>query len=116
MEEKIKIILLQEVSISLTEFCKVNRYSLSSVKRHFPEYCKEIIMINKQYKVKVRNLRESKKKNEIKNAVIELHQIGIYPSKKIVVEKLIQPAVFRNPLYRDHWRKVVVSLGYTLSH
>ncbi|WP_170287567.1 TniQ family protein [Aquibacillus halophilus] len=114
IEGNLKFELTREIPLSLAEFHEKYGYTPSTVRRYFPELCGEIVLRYKEYKQKLKLERIENVKKEIKNITLEIHDRGVYPNRKLVQKNLKQPAIFRNPIYRDYWRGIVLSLGYNL--
>lgn len=108
IEDKLLLELTQEIPLSFNEFVNKYGYARSTVKRHFPDLCREIVHRYKKDKERVKIERTKRIKREIKDVVLKFHQKGEYPYRKLVQKKLLQPAVFRNPMYREYWEKVVL--------
>lgn len=114
MKENLLSELSEEIPLSLSEIINKHGYSLSTVKRYFPILCGKITRRYKKYKEQLKVERIIRIKEEIKNVIIELHQRGESPYRKLVQKHLSQPAIFRNPIYRDYWEEIVLQLGYKL--
>ncbi|MBT2643432.1 TniQ family protein [Bacillus sp. ISL-41] len=114
IEEKLLLELSQEIPLSLSEFIKKYGFPHSTVKRYYPNLCNKIVFRYKKYKDQSKIERTKRIKDEIKDVILDLHQQGVFPYRKLVQRSLKQPAVFRNPVYREYWEKLILQLGYSL--
>jgi transcriptional regulator with XRE-family HTH domain len=101
IEGNLSVELTREIPLSLAEFFKKYGYERCTVRRYFPELCEEIVLRYKEYKQKLKLERIENAKTEIKNVTLKIHYSGVYPNRKLVQKNLNQPAIFRNPIYRE---------------
>jgi DNA-binding transcriptional regulator YhcF (GntR family) len=89
-------------------------YKYQTLRRHFPEYCKQI---TERRDADVRNQRKERLKNQctkIRDAIQTLHQQGIYPSRPRVGVLLKRKDLIHFMYLEGYeiWKDTLKELGY----
>jgi transcriptional regulator with XRE-family HTH domain len=96
---------------SMAQVAKNISCSLSTVKRHFPEYCKEISTRYLRYRTEEKERRIDEICKEVEMLTKKLHAEGIYPSRRSLRKRLVNPNIMFKKEARETWKKTLRSLG-----
>ena len=110
MKQNLSLVLSDNEIISVSEFSRRHGYSRTTLTRNFPALCDELIIRYSKYKEQLKKERINKVKNEIKTAIIELHNEGYYPNKVLVANKISNPCCFMDPILSKYRKKIIKSL------
>lgn len=98
---------------SMRTVAKRLNYSPRELREHFPELSHAISSCYKNY-CKIRgekNLEQQKEK--VRQAILNIHSKGFYPSSKRVDTLLGERGMLRSPLLTQCWREMLQELGLT---
>lgn len=112
IKEMLKECLAREIPISLTTFSKEYGVPIITAKRYAPELSEKVINKNKEFKANKQMERREKISKEIEKIIFDLHSKGMYPSIYNVKKRLSNPNVLRESIFTDHYRTILISLGY----
>lgn len=116
-KKKIKKALESELKKSkprpMSKVAKKLDYGLSMLRYHFPEECKAISARRKEYVQIKRKSTLQKFKYLIRTKVLKLHEQGVYPSKRAVLEQLPKKGYLRDNHGIRVWQKTLQELGYS---
>ncbi|MBG9692621.1 hypothetical protein ABD91_17685 [Lysinibacillus sphaericus] len=113
VERVLKECLIGETPISLTQLTKENKLALRTVRRYAPDLCKKVSTRYKEYLAKLKIERLERILRDVRNAAIELHKNGLFPSKERIHKKLGR-SVFLEDEIRLKWKDIVRDLGYKI--
>lgn len=86
-------------------------YSPKELREHFPELCRAISMRYENY-CKVRGEQKVERlKEDVRQAMLNIHSQGLYPSSHKVGSFLDEPAVMRTPVISSFWHEMLQELG-----
>jgi len=80
--------------------------------RHYPRECALIAMQYRRQRADRARERGARECAEVRQAMIDLHKEGAYPSLARVAERLSDPYSLRRPEARSTWRALRADLGY----
>src|SRR3972149_6767038 len=83
---------------------------LRELREHFPELSKAICSRRKDYYKVRREQRILQLKDEIRQAMLEIHSQGLYPSSRRVGLLLSDPAIMRDRVISRLWREMLQEL------
>ena len=79
---------------------------------HFPQECELLTQRAQVYRRQRREKREAQVCEEVRQAVIALHEQGIFPTHRKVRTLLSDPNLIRMPMACAVWHAVRRELGY----
>lgn len=95
---------------SMRSIAKRLKYSPKELREHFPELSRAISDRYKSYQ-KVRGEKNlDQKKENIRQAILEIHSRGYYPSYEKVISYLKEPSWMRNLIAWECWREIMREL------
>jgi hypothetical protein len=99
---------------SLKKSLEDHNISYKAAKRHQPLLCEQIVARYKDFVNESKNKRIGETKQEIKKAIHELHNMGIYPSVPQIAKRLPcnNPNIFRQKTFNDFRKSILLNLGY----
>lgn len=106
-----------EEAPSVKELARLMGCKYQNLRNHFPELCKRITARHKANLRKRREERLANHRSRIRQAVLVLHQQGIYPSPQKVGRLLKDMAVIhllRLPEGHEVWKTTLKELGYAV--
>jgi len=95
---------------SMRAVAKRLNYSPRELREHFPELSKAICSRRKDYYKVRREQRILQLKDEIRQAMLEIHSQGLYPSSRRVGLLLSDPAIMRDRVISRLWREMLQEL------
>lgn len=108
-----EVLLGEKDTPSVNELSRQLGYPRHILVRRFPELCKKIAL----RRLAERKLRHTELVErickEIRQAVLTLHQQGIYPTARQVAKLLSDPNLIRAKDGHEQWRAMLSSLGYS---
>ncbi len=102
--------------ISVKELARLMGYKYQTLRNHFPDLCKKI---SERYRVELSRRRKERLANDcarIRQAMLLLHERGIYPSRDQVgklLDNLADIHLLRLPEGQEIWKETLRELGYT---
>jgi AraC-like DNA-binding protein len=100
--------------LSVTEFARQEGCTPSTLSRHFPDECKQMVEQRRLERRKQRERRVEQACVEVRQVVLMLHQQGIHPGSKNLLRRLSNPHVIRKSEVYETWRALLVQLGYQI--
>ena len=85
---------------------------MGHLKYHFPQACQLLTQQAQKYRRQRREKREALVCEEVRQAVITLHEQGIFPTHRKVRTLLSDPNLIRMPKASATWHAVRRELGY----
>ena len=82
------------------------------LKYHFPQECKLLTQRAREYRRQRREEREARVCEEVRQAVITLHEQGLFPTHRRVRALLSDPNLIRMPKAIATWHALRLELGY----
>jgi DNA-binding transcriptional regulator YhcF (GntR family) len=101
---------------SIREIARQRGYSLAILENDFPDLCKEIALRRRSERRKQHEERMTRISMEIRQAVMVLHQQGIYPSSIQVGKQLNNSHILWPKEPREAWISALDELGYPTDH
>ena len=86
-------------------------YSPRELREHFPKLCRAISNRRKNYYEVRREQRLLQRKEEVRQAMLELHSQGLYPSLRKIRSLLSEPDIMRDPAFSRFRRDMLQELG-----
>jgi hypothetical protein len=109
-------ILLQEPPPSGSHVSRQLKVSLAQLRAHFPERYQAMITRYQEYARGRSERRQAEVVAQVRAAVIQVHETGVYPNLRRVAALLPMPGMMRAPEARAVWQAMVVSLGWKTPH
>jgi len=103
--------------ISVKELARLMGYKYQTLRNHFPELCKKI---SERYRVELSRRRKERLAKDcarIRQAMLLLHERGIYPNRDKVgglLDNLADIHLLRLPEGQEIWKETMRELGYTV--
>lgn len=115
IRQRLESILAQEEQPppSMRTVAKRLNYSPRELREHFPELNRAISNRRKEYYKQQREQRLLHLKEEIRQAMFNLHSKGLYPSLRRIRSLLSAPAVMRDPVFSGFRREMLAELKLT---
>ena len=88
-------------------------HSPRELREHFPELCRAISNRRKKYYEVLREQRLLQRKDEVRQAILELHSQGLHPSLRRIRSLLSEPDLLRDPVFSRFRREVLQELEKT---
>ena len=88
-------------------------HSPRELREYFPELCRAISNRRKSFYKDRGEEKLEQQKMQIRQAVLEIHSQGLYPSSHKVGLTLSEPGLMRNSILAETWRVVLQELGLT---
>lgn len=85
---------------------------MGQLKYHFPQECQLLAQQAQEYRKQRREKREALVREEVRQAIISLHEQGILPTHRKVRTLLSDPNVIRMPVAIATWHTLRRELGY----
>jgi AraC-like DNA-binding protein len=114
VQQQLEEILTEESPPSLEEVSRQLGCSASILKWRFPELCQEIVQRYAAFRQERSLQRKQQLCKEIQQAIQDLHEQGIYPSKYKTQRYINKPMVFMEPTCSEAWRAAMKELGYSI--
>ena len=96
---------------SMREVARRLNHSPRELREHFPELCRAISKRRKNY-YKIRGEEKlEQQKEQVRQAMLELHSQGLYPSLRKIRSLLSEPAIMRDPVFSRFRRDMLQELG-----
>lgn len=114
LEQSLNVIINQfenKTPPSLEEVAKIIGISSSTIRYKFPNIAKSIVVKRYQYNKKQKEKRLGILYEDIRNATIEIFNMGKYPAQVLVTKFLGRPKVFMSPIATKVWRETLIDLG-----
>lgn len=107
LQKKLETLLLKIPSLSLSEVAKILRYDRKVLMANFPEICRLIVNQHKEYCIQQKKYRDSKLGENIDEAVHQLLENEVYPSRREVEKFLGKPGLLHEKKIREKWLKKI---------
>jgi hypothetical protein len=102
----------QEEPLGAHQVARRLGYDTGLLTYHFPQECTLLTQRARQYRRQRREKREARICQEVRQAVIALHEQGIFPTHCKVRALLSDPNFMRTPKASTTWHAVRLELGY----
>jgi AraC-like DNA-binding protein len=97
---------------SLAEISNRTGCTVKTLKRHFPEFCEEVFQRYTTFVQENALQRDQRHREEVRQAVLQVHSQGLYPSIGRLAPYLKHSLIMMEPACRDEWRATLEELGY----
>ncbi len=102
----------QEEPLGASQVARRLGYEARQLVYHFPQECELLTQRAQEYRRQRREKREAQVCEEVRQAVIALHEQGIFPTHRKVRTLLSDPNLIRMPKASATWHAVRRELGY----
>jgi hypothetical protein len=82
------------------------RFNYYNIERRFPVLSKKIAGKNTEFRREQQRIREQLICKEVREIIIQLHNLGEVISENNIKRRMETPGNFRNPLVRETWKKM----------
>ena len=104
--------LLVEPPPSGSRISRQLKVGAAQLRAHFPERYQTLITRYREYAYSRSQRRQEALLAQVRTAVLQVHQTGVYPNLRRVAAVLPTPGMMRAPEARAAWRAMLVSLGW----
>ena len=104
----------QEEPLGAYQVARRLGYEAHQLVYHFPQECEQLTQRAQVYRRQRREKREAQVCEEVRQAVIALHEQGIFPTHHKVRTLLSDPNLIRMPMASAVWHAVRRELGYEI--
>lgn len=101
----------REGPLGVVQIAKRLECSAETLLKHFPDECAVITQRMREYRAQRKARRMAQVCEEVRQAVITLHNQGIYPSQRRARTLLSRPGLMRQPQVSAAWRAARSELG-----
>jgi hypothetical protein len=112
MRQELKKALHEYPPPSFREVTRRCGRATSTLNHHYPELCTQVVERYAAHVQERARQKEQQLQQEIRQAVMRVHEEGRYPSLRQIQSYLSQPAMMLSSTCMDTWRTILCELGY----